>query len=529
VVPGLARALAAFNAPNALHLWLVTAGVQQVAGDVSSVDVMHSPVWGLGRIVAREHPELRCTNLDLRVDAPNDELALLPSLLARDTREEMLALRGTRLLALRYQRAEATDASHVAPSVTFRPDASYLVTGGLSGIGILTARWLADHGARHLVLVARRAPSDEVRAHIADMEASGVSVEVRSADLADRAQVDALIASVDTAPLRGIFHLAVVTGDALLDETTPEQFERVFAGKAVGAWNLYQATRHLELDHCLFFSSVATLIAQPGQGAYAAANAFLDALARHGRAHQVPVSSVQWGPWIGGGLSAQEGKQRSVRAYAEQGVHPMQPALGFAVLERVVAQSITQPHPVTLAAAIDWRAYAEYRRADDLPPTWSELVPTERVQTKAAPEAPVDLKALLHAEETGRALRAALEQFLRTGLARVLKIDPAKIDLQKPVGSMGVDSLMAMEFVRRLSASAGVRLPATAVFNHPTLRQLAGEVARRMDVPLDAAVAATPAEVATTPLSAPLAVPHLDELSEEDILRSLTASPEPRS
>jgi acyl carrier protein len=388
---------------------------------------------------------------------------------------------------------------------------------------------LADHGARHLALVARSAPSDDARKQIAELEALGASVHVHACDLSDAEQVNALIESFgDLPPLKGVFHLAVVTGDALLADTTPQQFERVLAGKAIGAWNLYNATRALDLDVCVFFSSIATMIAQPGQGAYAAANAFLDTLARYSRARGYPARSIQWGPWIGGGLSAQAGKQRSVRAYAEQGIRPMPPTFGFALLER----ALQTDDPVVLAASIDWRQFGAYCGESQLPPTWTELVPeTEALSVSSAPNAPADLRAELLAAEPGRARQMVLENFLRDGLARVLKIDAAKIDVQKPVGSFGVDSLMAMEFVRRMSASVGIRLPATAVFNYPTVRALTAEVARRMHIPLTQSAVGDDATAVAMTGSAPDAQTHVtsllgDDLSDEDALRSLTGSPE---
>jgi acyl carrier protein len=351
------------------------------------------------------------------------------------------------------------------------------------------------------------------------MHALGASVRVIATDLADATQVAALVAGiVDLPALKGIFHLAVVTSDALLTDTTPTHFEQVMAGKAAGAWNLYNSTRDLDLDFCVFFSSIATLIAQPGQGAYAAANAFLDALARYCRIQNYPSHSLQWGPWIGGGLSTQAGKQRSVRAYADQGIHSVRPNLGFAILERALCQS----NPVLLAAAADWRKYAEYCGDSQVPHILNELVPVKENSTGRiahVADGSTNLREELLAADAGRPRQTLLENYLRAGLARILKLDPARVDVQKPVGSMGVDSLMAMEFVRRLSPSTGLRLPVTIVFNYPTIRALGAEIARRMQVPLDRNVAVqTTTDVAPSSSQYPTTV---HELSEEEAIRSL--------
>jgi acyl transferase domain-containing protein len=530
----LVRVLVKLNPQRPVRLWLVTDGVQHITIERETAVPafpMHGALFGLGRAIAQEHPELPCTNLDLSRASQHDEIRETARLIRGDTSEQQMLVRGTQRFVARYQRVTAT--KHETPAI--RPDGSYLITGGLGGLGLLTARWLVTRGARSLVLVGRKAPSADALRVIETLQAEGATVRVVAADVADADQVAQLLATIqmDASPVRGVLHLAATVDDALLANASEENYRRLLRPKMAGAWNLYRGLRGSDLDFWVSFSSIATVVNQPGQGSYAAANAFLDGLARYATARGERMQSLQWGPWAGTGLANEQGTQRSFQAYTAQGIQSMHPEFGVAILDRAV----TQTAPVLLAAAIDWRTFDTASATDPGTLEFAPMVSLASSVSSTSASAPAipdaadaavpDLRDQLATVALGRPRTALIEQHLREQLATVLKTSPNRVDLQKPMGSMGVDSLMALELVRRLSRSIGVKIPATAVFNYPTITKLAAAVEVRIE-----RQSGTPAQATTASLTAP-ALGEADApssvdvhaMSDEDALRALTGAP----
>ncbi len=482
------------------RFWVVTTGA---AGPGPQATFPHGPLWGLGSVAAREHPELRWSNVDIGATPGETEIKALAKLLCADTEEDQLAIRGAECYRGRWERAE--DAGAAQPA--FSAEATYLITGATGGIAVEVARWMVERGARHLAMVARHEPSGEWREKMAALEAAGAAVRFCPADVTDPEAVLNVIRAVgeNMPPLKGVLHLAVAAEGALLCEAGEDHFRRVMAPKMAGAWNLHSATQTLSLDFFVLFSSIAAVLSQPGQGSYAAANAFLDALARHRRHIGLPAVSLNWGPWTAVGLAGREGPQRSVRAYAGQGIE----ALPLAAALDALGLALSHPSPGLLIAVADWTRFRNSYEGGRVPCAFRALAPEAPVA-----EAVPAIREKLLASPVGRERVLVLETYLTEQLAYVLKLPPARLDAEKPMGTMGVDSLLALEFVRRLSASTSVRLPATAVFNFPTLRKLGAELARRMEIPLETAGAA-PAEK-----PAPARV-DTGTLSEEDAIHAL--------
>ncbi|MDP2292937.1 MAG: SDR family NAD(P)-dependent oxidoreductase, partial [Actinomycetota bacterium] len=239
---------------------------------------------------------------------------------------------------------------HRPAAAHVRDDGAYLVTGGLGGLGVAVATWLAVQGARHITLTGRSAPSAEAAAAIAALTTSGVDVRVVRADVTDRAGVAQMIAeATQQVPLRGVFHAAGVLDDGAIGQQTWSRFERVLAPKVVGAQLLDEATRTLDLDHFVLFSSAAALFGSPGQANYAAANSALDALARRRRSHGLPALSINWGAWAEAGMAARL-DDREQQRMASRGVGMLDSATALDALGHLLEHT----RPQIAVMAIDW-------------------------------------------------------------------------------------------------------------------------------------------------------------------------------
>lgn len=403
----------------------------------------------------------------------------------------------------------------------FSANASYLITGGLGGVALTVAEWMAKNGAGHLVLLSRRAVSDESRAAIRRMEESGAKVTPVRADVTDEADLAKALETIHASglPLKGIMHTAAVVDDALISDVTPERFVPVMVPKITGAWNLHAATLKEDLDFFVLFSSIAAIHPQPGMGSYAAANAFLDAFAHYLRGLGRPAISVNWGGWDQIGLARAAGTGRSIEGYNEEGMRVFSGEEALEALRRVL-----ESNPVQVTAVpINAEKFAEFHGPNDIPPAFADLVSQSRTKTAAQTNRSEVLEQLAAADSM-KQRQEILEAHLQDVLGRVLKLASHKIDRERALGSMGLDSLMGLEFVRRLSNSLEIAVPATVVFNYPTIRLLAAHLLQRMhlsiaDVPKTGGVDST---VARVPDNRNGSLRELsDELSEEDALQAL--------
>ncbi len=391
-------------------------------------------------------------------------------------------------LVLTFDERATTPITPPTGGAAIHADGSYLITGGLGGLGLQAANWLASQGARHLALLSRSEPTAEAAQTIETLRARGVQVLALRADVAAAERVEAALDQLRRAlpPLRGIIHAAAVLDDGTLLKLTPQRLAAVLAPKVAGAWNLHTLTRDDPLDFFVLFSSAAGLLGSPGQAHYAAANVFLDALAHHRHAHGLPALSINWGPWAEVGLAAAQ-TNRGQRL-AAQGLASLTPAEGLAALAHLIGQSSPQAAVMKFNA----RHWCQiFPQAAELP-LLRELVDGlangdgPRVATGA-------VRAALLAAEPG-ARSALLTQHLIEQIAQVLRADPGRISAETPLHSMGMDSLMALELRNRLELSLGLSLPATLVWGRPTVVELVPDLAQRMDLSLAAAEpAASPA------------------------------------
>jgi acyl transferase domain-containing protein/ubiquinone/menaquinone biosynthesis C-methylase UbiE len=471
----LAQALAT-RAAGAVPLTVVTRGAQVTdAKEAARAALPQAPVWGLCHTIALEHPELRCRRIDLdpaRLAGEAEEAEQLRrELCARDA-EDQVARRGAQRLG---RRLKPSRLGRVDRPVRFAASATYLITGGLRGLGPVIARWMADRGARHLVLFGRSGVGAEAKTVIDELAGRGVEVRALSADVAEHDQVAGVLAQLDSMPrLRGVIHSAGVVDDAALLQQTWAHLDRVMAAKVRGAWHLSGAAEQRQLDFLALFSTGASLVGSPGQANHAAANAFVDVLAPALRARGVPAVAINWGAWADVGAAV--GRKLSADRH---GVERMAPADGLAAFERVIAPLLagdaTAPAQVA-ALATDWAKFFEQFGANDEPPLFAEIARVERQRTPTAPSvAQAERSFLRELTEAppGRRL-SMLRTHAQREAAKVLGLaDHAEVGVQQPLRDLGLDSLMAVQLRNRLAASLEHPLPATLLFECPTVKALA--------------------------------------------------------
>nr|QDA77058.1 polyketide synthase [Jahnella sp. MSr9139] len=409
---------------------------------------------------------------------------------------------------------------------TIRADGTYLITGGLGGLGLSLARWMVGKGARHLVLVGRRPPGEEARRAIATLEEAGAQVECVQADVSRRGDVERLTQTLNLkarpARLRGVVHAAAELDDHTLLAQSEESFRRAFGPKARGAWHLHALTQDEALDFFVAYSSAAALLGSAGQGNYAAANAFVDALSRERERTGRASMSVQWGTFSGVGLAAAQANRGE--RMSQRGLMSLSPEEGLEAMERLFAH----PRPEVAVVRLDARRWFEFYPAIAGLPSFSEL-PREAASARAdSAEARQVLQALRDADPGERL--AHLEAHILAQVGGVLRLDPSRIDRGAPFTSLGIDSLMGLELRNRLEERLGLRLPATLLFTYATATRLAEHLLERLDLGPRRVEVQAPAPEA--PDASTAAGSELDALSDEDLIArlasKLSASTDPR-
>ncbi|MFD9870709.1 type I polyketide synthase, partial [Streptomyces niveus] len=431
--------------------------------DGADADPGAAAAWGLIRSAQSEHPD-RIVLVD--TDLVDASWLLLPQAVASAVAagEPQVVVRDGTLAVPRLVRAPRIPA-HTTPDWR----GGVLITGGTGALGRLVARHLVTtHGADRLVLLSRRGPDAEGAAElVAELAELGAEATVVGCDAADSAALAGVFAEH---PVTAVVHAAGVLDDATLTSLTPERLAAVLRPKVDAAWNLHRITRDLDLGAFVLFSSAAGLLGSPGQASYAAANAYLDALATHRSALGLPAVSLAWGAWAGSGGMADRLGDTDSRRLAQGGVAALDEATGLALFDTCAGR----PEPVLMPAALDLGAMA---RGGRIAPQLRGLVRPSRRLARAASTASAALRTTLAGltpdERTAALLDVVTEQaqaVLGTG----------EIDPQLAFSELGFDSLTAVEFRNRLNEVSGLRLPATLIFDHPSPSVLAVELAGQL-------------------------------------------------
>jgi phthiocerol/phenolphthiocerol synthesis type-I polyketide synthase A len=455
----LVRGLAERNDDHPVTLWIVTRGVREGSSDAA---LAQSPMWGTAGVIRAEQPQLWGGLVDLPDGA--DVGAHLPALstVLRTPSKSILALRDGEFSV---PALVPVSGEPQREPLRCRPDAAYLITGGLGALGLLTAGWLADHGARRVVLAGRTAlpprrdwdsdtndagttqKIDAIRA----LEVRGVAIEAVALDIGSREALQALVDKRDAegaVPIRGVIHGAGITDAQLFTELEESRLRRTIWPKIAGAQALHQTFPPGSLDFFFLTAAAGAVFGVPGQGAYAAANAYLDGLAQARHRQGCHTVSQDWVAWRGLGFGADA--QIALQELERLGSRPITAEEAFAAWDHLERYDVAQAVMAPLTSS-DESAVSE-------------------------PQAPAPAWSQMSAEDVHRELEAGL----RVILARELHMPEAELELDRPFAELGMNSVMAMSVRRDTELFVGIELSATMLFNYPTIVALAGHLAKKL-------------------------------------------------
>jgi NAD(P)-dependent dehydrogenase (short-subunit alcohol dehydrogenase family)/acyl carrier protein len=393
-------------------------------------------------------------------------------------------------------------------SFAFRPDASYLITGGFGGLGLTLARWIIEHGGRNVVLMGRSgAASDEARKALEDLQTTGARVIAARVDITDEKQLADVLANIDRTmpPLRGLFHTAMVLDDGILLQLDQARFRKVMAPKVDGAWNLHAQTLDRPLDFFVLFSSGSSLIGNPGQANYVAANAFLDAFAYYRRSLGLPAMTINWGLVAETGyVSRQQGLSELMTSRGFVGLSPQQV---LDALDRTL-----QKQPIQMGVMrMDWQKIAGSISTAELSQRLSSLVSTSSLEQQGGEEGSHIREGLLRAKPEER--EEIVQTYIREQVARVLGASASKLDADRPLNELGLDSLMGVELRNRVEGDLALSLPMRELMQSPTINSLSRAVLGQLALPGSMPSAPPPTDQGTAEqLSA-----RVEQLSDEEV------------
>ncbi|MGA6160980.1 SDR family NAD(P)-dependent oxidoreductase, partial [Stenotrophomonas sp. NPDC087984] len=451
-------------------LWCLTQGAVATGPGDPLPSPRQAQTWGLGRAAALEHPRRWGGLIDLPAVIDHHTSDRLATLLTPGRPEDQTAIRATGSYARRLRKAGAPAA---APR-TWQPTGTTLITGGTGGLGAHVARWLARHGAPHLHLISRSGPDAPGATQLAqELTTLGTTTTITACDATDRTALQHLLDTIPTEhPLTAVIHAAGTSDTELIADLGPERLQHVLGPKALAAAHLHELTQGLDLSAFVLFSSGAAAWGGSRQGAYAAANTYLDALAEHRRARGLPATSLAWGPWGDAGMAADE---TALAFYGRRGLAPLSTELAVASLQHALDHRDT----TITVADIDWEKFPAAFTAQRPSPLLDELNtaaenPTERTSSASTgPSAGTSLQQRLSTGTPEQQHQLLLERIQSLAASILGHSGPDAIPPAQPFQELGFDSLTAVELRNQLATATGIDLAPALVFDHPTPSALA--------------------------------------------------------
>jgi acyl transferase domain-containing protein/surfactin synthase thioesterase subunit/acyl carrier protein len=491
---------------SGLRLWFVTADTQNSNQRAQQVHPLQACLWGLGRTIAIEYPNIWGGLIDVRSESDIGPMAeaLAAELIAPDGESQIaLAADGGRSVARLVRQTLATLPER-PPRV--RPDATYLIAGGLGMLGTSTAKWLIQQGAKHILLSGRSASPDRLVALFSAAERSDADIRAAALDISREDEVEQLFRTVldGLPPLKGVVHSAGILDDGILARLSWERFAPLFEPRVYGSWLLHEWTKSLDLDFFILNSSLLSVLGSAGQANYTSSSAFLDGLAAHRRSLGLPAMAINWCAWSEGGLATVSGA-RGQEMWSTLGMKDLSPRRAMELFDQLMRRDVGQ---IALAAA-DWHVYggkvgrpaflselsaapmarrsaSVARAAPDrtsLPPRTdlgrvtatqqgSIVIPQGSAQDGHAP-------ASVHAAGVNGGERGATEALLQRHIMAELGFDET-IDVDRPLNEVGLDSLRSVSLANRLEDAIGIPISVTELIAGPSISRLTEHVLELM-------------------------------------------------
>jgi tyrocidine synthetase III len=467
-------------------IWLFTRGSQSVGGAPTDIAIFQAPIWGLGRVLKEEHPDW-CTHLvDLDNTASLDRCAefVVNEIFHTDAAWQVAMRQDDRYTLHLARNVPAA----VSKEIQWRHDGSYLITGGFGDLGLQVARWMAQQGARRIILCGRTplparehwgskeidARQTKMIAAIRELEMSGVSVHWEAFDVANAEELHAFLQRFRREgwpPIRGVVHTAGTLEDRLLQQLDTDALQAVMRPKVFGSWYLHALLREDDIDFFVCFSSMGALLGVPGQGSYAAANVFMDALAHYRRLRQLPALSINWGPWSQLGFANSVGARNMSPYSTQRGIEGFSAEQALDVFSALLGSQATQ----VAAVRIDWSRYLQQSQ-EELASFLSPLQSASTMKTYEMQSTPV--LDTLNSLEVEQERLQYLEEHIKMHLSQILRMEAARIGRDASFGQLGMDSIMGLELRNRLERHLNLKLSATLIWNYPTLTTLTRYIAR---------------------------------------------------
>ncbi|MES2203582.1 MAG: SDR family NAD(P)-dependent oxidoreductase [Pseudomonadota bacterium] len=443
----LVQALVKANQKQSPRLSVVTRHAQAIA--TTTQEIEQSALWGFGRVLVLEHPELKPLFIDV-------DTALMPERLLEEIllseREQQVVLRGADRYVARLRHALLAEKKS---STIIHPEASYLITGGLGGLGLQMAHYLVELGARHLLLMSRQgASTPEAQAEIKRLENKGVTVKVIKFDIAQAEKIAELRSQLDNT-LRGVIHTAGVLDDGMIIDQSAQRFASVMAPKIQGTWNLHQVTQHLSLDFFVCFSSMTSVIGAMGQASYAVANAFMDAFCQFRHQQGLAALSISWGPWDSPGMA---NNQALKNHWNKIGMSVIAPEQGIDIFGRLLKSHVSHMGVI----AMDWTKYP------DDSSFFEYLKPAAMTQVSEKNSLADEIKTA-----QGEQRKKLLIRYIESQICNILGYDAGQsFSVTQGFFELGISSLTSVEFRNNVQHDLDCRLPSTLIFDYPTIKKL---------------------------------------------------------
>lgn len=473
------------------RLWVVTVRARATVPSDPGVPQM-ACLRGLIRVLALEHPALRACLVDID-NQPDATDTLVEELLGDGADDEVAWRAGSRMIASLH-RADLTEQQVGTPFS--RPGGAYLITGGLTGLGLATACRLAEQGAGHVVLNGRRPPGEETQEVLARLRAGGTSVTVVQGDIADADVATRMVhaALEEGHVLRGVAHCAGLLHDRMVADLEADDFDIVFRPKVVGALRLEEAVAHHDLDWWVTYSSAAALLGSPGQAAYAAANAWLDAMAQRRRAEGLPAVSIAWGPW--GDIGAAPASNPALA------LEPLKPAEGLDALQTLATHEFVHVGVVHFDALRITEAFPGLADVPYFAYSLRDVVGF--ADDWAGPDA---------IEALGEAAADKVYERLVKRAASIMGFSSADLNDSIPLTDLGLDSLMTVRIRNAANQDFAVDIPANLMLRGATLREVGDAVLDSLGLAFETSGRGVdsprPSEAETTPASGQRSAPAL--------------------